>query len=135
MYLDWFIGTMKKTFNIEVKREDVGYEAHDFYHEEIDDLLIPAEHLEKLPNPLLIETLSMWMIKDTSRLLVTCWKMEQEKKCTKFGLRMGNKLLTRFMLTKRDSRHFLLQSYDKTIRIRIVFSRTDERQRFRMIFV
>lgn len=58
MYLDWFVGTMKGTFNIEVKREDVGYEAHDFYHEEIDDLLIPAEHLEKLSDPLLIETLS-----------------------------------------------------------------------------
>lgn len=58
MYLDWFIGTMKKTFDIEVKREEVGYEAYDFYHEEIDELLIPAEHLEKLPDPLLIETLS-----------------------------------------------------------------------------
>jgi hypothetical protein len=58
MYLDWFVGTMKKTFNIEVKREDVGYETNDFYHEEIDDLLIPAEHLVKLPDPLLIETLS-----------------------------------------------------------------------------
>lgn len=56
MYLDWFVETMKKTFNIEVKREDVGYEAYDFYYEEIDELLIPAEHLEKLPNPLLIET-------------------------------------------------------------------------------
>ncbi|WP_394141211.1 hypothetical protein [Cytobacillus oceanisediminis] len=49
MYLDWFAGTMKKIFNIEVKRADVGYEAYDFYHEEIDDLLIPAEHLVKLP--------------------------------------------------------------------------------------
>jgi hypothetical protein len=58
MYLDWFVGTMKKTFNIVVKREDVGYEVHDFYHEEVDDLLIPAEHLEKLPNPLLIEAIS-----------------------------------------------------------------------------
>lgn len=58
MYLDWFAETMKKRFNIEVNREDVGYEAYDFYHEEIDDLLIPAEHLVKLPNPLLIETLS-----------------------------------------------------------------------------
>ncbi|WP_254656545.1 hypothetical protein [Bacillus thermotolerans] len=58
MYLDWFAETMKMTFNIEVNRDDVGYEAYDFYHEEIDDLLIPAEHLEKLPNPLLIETLS-----------------------------------------------------------------------------
>ena len=58
MYLEWFAETMEKTFNIEVNREDVGYEAYDFYHEEIDDLLIPAEHLEKLPDPLLIETLS-----------------------------------------------------------------------------
>lgn len=24
MYLDWFVGTMRRTFNIEVKREDVG---------------------------------------------------------------------------------------------------------------
>lgn len=40
IYLDSFVGTMKKTFGIEVKREDVGYEAHDFYHEEIDDLVL-----------------------------------------------------------------------------------------------
>ena len=58
MYLDWFIGTMKKTFNIKVKREEVCYEAYDFYHDKLDDLLIPSEHLEKLPNPLLIEALS-----------------------------------------------------------------------------
>ena len=58
MYLDGFVGTMKKTFNIEVQREEIGFEAHDFYHEEIDELLIPAEHLEKLPNPLLIEAIS-----------------------------------------------------------------------------
>lgn len=57
MHLDWFVETMKKTFKIVVKRDDVGYEAYEFYHEEIDELLIPAEHLEKLPDPLLIETL------------------------------------------------------------------------------
>ncbi|WP_432354595.1 hypothetical protein [Sporosarcina sp. A2] len=57
MYVDWFVGTMKKTFNIEVNREDVSFEAYDFYHEELDDLLIPAKHLVKLPNPLLLETL------------------------------------------------------------------------------
>ncbi|WP_245602205.1 hypothetical protein [Peribacillus kribbensis] len=28
------------------------------HHEELDNSLIPAEHLEKLPNPLLIETIS-----------------------------------------------------------------------------
>ncbi len=58
MYLEWFVETMKKTFNIDVKTEEVGYVAYDFYQDEIDDLLIPAEHLKKLPDPLLIETLS-----------------------------------------------------------------------------
>ena len=58
MYLDWFVGTMKEKFGIEVKREEVGYEAYDFYREEIDELLIPLEHLEKIPEPMLIETLS-----------------------------------------------------------------------------
>jgi len=53
MYVDLFVGTMKKTFNIEVNREDVSFEAYDFYHEELDDLLIPAKHLVKIPNPLL----------------------------------------------------------------------------------
>jgi hypothetical protein len=56
--LKWFVGRMKKIFNVQVKTEDVSYEAYDFYHEELDDLLIPAKHLERLPDPLLIETLS-----------------------------------------------------------------------------
>jgi hypothetical protein len=58
MNLKWFVGRMKKNFNVEVKSEEVSYEAYDFYKEELDDLLIPAKHLEKLPDPLLIETLS-----------------------------------------------------------------------------
>ena len=57
-YVDWFVKRMKKTFNVTVKADEVGYEAYDFYHEDLDDLLIPSEHLEKLPNPLLLETLS-----------------------------------------------------------------------------
>lgn len=55
--MDWFVGTMKKTFNIEVNREDVSFEANEFFQEELDDLLIPAKHFVKLPNPLLLETL------------------------------------------------------------------------------
>ncbi|WP_191566719.1 hypothetical protein [Metabacillus idriensis] len=78
MYLDWFVGTMKKTFNIEVKRDDVGYDAYDFYHEELDDLLIPAEHLEKLPNPLLIETL--WYVDDKGNDWVAAYVLEEKTK-------------------------------------------------------
>jgi hypothetical protein len=48
---------MKKTFNIEVKEDEVSYETYDFYHENLDKLLIPAQHLEKQPNPLLFVTL------------------------------------------------------------------------------
>ncbi|WP_337019538.1 hypothetical protein [Oceanobacillus massiliensis] len=57
MNLDWFVRSMSKMFHIAVKEKDVGYEAYEFYHEELDDLLIPAEHLAKLPDPLLFETL------------------------------------------------------------------------------
>jgi hypothetical protein len=58
LYADWFVETMEKVFRIIVKKENVSYESYDFFHEEIDDLLVPAEHLEKLPDPLLLETLS-----------------------------------------------------------------------------
>jgi hypothetical protein len=57
-YVNWFVGRMKKLFDINVVEDDISYEAYDFYHEELDDLLIPAEHIEKLPDPLLLETLS-----------------------------------------------------------------------------
>lgn len=57
-YVNWFIVRMKKTFNTVVSYDEVSYEAYDFYHEDLDDLLVPAEHLKKLPNPLLFETLS-----------------------------------------------------------------------------
>ncbi|MBA2877176.1 hypothetical protein HNR63_000203 [Anoxybacillus kamchatkensis] len=53
--LEWFIEKMKRAFGVEVNMEEVGYEAYAFDHEEIDDLLIPAEHVAKLPNPLLLE--------------------------------------------------------------------------------
>jgi len=56
-YVDWFVGGMKKTFNIVVLKDEVSYEANEFYREDLDDLLILAEHLEKLSNPLLFETL------------------------------------------------------------------------------
>ncbi|MGD6875658.1 hypothetical protein [Bacillus infantis] len=57
-YINWFVERMKKTFNTVVSHDEVSYEDYDFYHEELDDLLVPAEHLQKLPNPLLFETLS-----------------------------------------------------------------------------
>jgi hypothetical protein len=58
IHLDWFVETMKKTFHIEVKSDEVSYEGYEFYHEELDDYLVPIEHLKMLPDPLLIETLS-----------------------------------------------------------------------------
>ncbi|MED3724480.1 hypothetical protein [Geobacillus stearothermophilus] len=55
--MDWFVRTMKRTFNVAANIDEVGYEAYEFYHEELDNYLVPEEHLEKLPNPLLFETL------------------------------------------------------------------------------
>lgn len=48
VYVNWFIRKMKKFFNTVVSQDGVCYEAYDFYHEDLDDLLIPAKHLESL---------------------------------------------------------------------------------------
>ncbi|WP_235888101.1 hypothetical protein [Neobacillus paridis] len=58
LHMNWFVRTMKRIFNVAVNIDEVGYEAYEFYHEELDNYLVPEEHLEKLPNPLLFETLS-----------------------------------------------------------------------------
>lgn len=50
LHMNWFVRTMKRTFNVAVNIEEVGYEAYEFYHEELDNYLVPEEHLEKLPN-------------------------------------------------------------------------------------
>ncbi|KIQ94698.1 hypothetical protein LH47_01166 [Anoxybacillus thermarum] len=57
LHIDWFVTAMKRTFNVAVNIDEVGYEAYELYHEELDNYLVPEEHLEKLPNPLLFETL------------------------------------------------------------------------------
>lgn len=76
---------MEKTFNVSVPEEEVGYECYDFYHDDLDDLLIPKEHLDKLPNPLLFETLiyvdesrNEWLAgivldEDTKEMLYEVW--------------------------------------------------------------
>lgn len=52
----WFFYRMKKSFQLEVQKENVSYEAHTLTHEDIDDSLIPVEHLDRLPNPLLLQS-------------------------------------------------------------------------------
>ena len=52
----WFIDRMKKTLHISVSNNIVSYEAYLFYHDDIDDSIIPIEHIRKLPNPLLLQT-------------------------------------------------------------------------------
>src|SRR5699024_5164410 len=52
----WFIRRIKRLFHTLAAKDDVSYEAYLFYHNDIDNSLIPAEHLSKLPNPLLLQT-------------------------------------------------------------------------------
>lgn len=49
----WFINRMKETLHVSVSKNNVSYKAYLFYHDDIDDSLIPVEPLSKLPNPLL----------------------------------------------------------------------------------
>ncbi|MED4360337.1 hypothetical protein [Geobacillus stearothermophilus] len=48
--LDWFIAKMKREFGVEVKGEEVGYEAYEFYHDEMDVVgcLSPVEVCRRL---------------------------------------------------------------------------------------
>lgn len=52
----WFLDRMANTFRANVSKHDLSYEAYMFYHEDIDDTIIPLEHLSKLPEPLLLQT-------------------------------------------------------------------------------
>ncbi|BDG37554.1 hypothetical protein [Saccharococcus caldoxylosilyticus] len=58
-HIDWFVRIMKRTFNVAVNIDEVGYEAYEFYHEELNNYLVPEEHLEKLPNPLLFGSIDV----------------------------------------------------------------------------
>ncbi|MGJ3203596.1 hypothetical protein [Geobacillus thermoleovorans] len=40
LHMDWFVRTMKRTFNVAVATDEVGYEAYEFYHEELDNYLV-----------------------------------------------------------------------------------------------
>jgi hypothetical protein len=82
---EWFVSRMKNTFQTEVLHNDVSCEEFDFYHDELDELLIPVEHLEKLPNPLILQSFSYidkhgyeWVAgvvedEETKRLLYEVW--------------------------------------------------------------
>ena len=88
---DWFIRRMKQIFQTEVVFDEIGYESYEFYHDELDDLLVPAEHLRKLPNPLTLRTFSYidkhgyeWIAgaveeAETQKLLYEVWIRNGEK--------------------------------------------------------
>jgi|SRR5699024_5075463 len=81
----WFIDRMKKKLYVSVSKHNVSYEAYLFYHDDIDDSLIPIEHLSQLPNPLLLQTYQHldlynndWIVgivieEDTRELLYEIW--------------------------------------------------------------
>lgn len=56
-FVEWFVHMMKSEFDVEVQPERIGSESTELYHDEIDETLIPPNHLEKLPDPLLFQTL------------------------------------------------------------------------------
>lgn len=52
----WFIERMKKTFHTIVPKKKVSCETYGFYHKDIDDSIIPVEHLRLLPDPLQLQS-------------------------------------------------------------------------------
>lgn len=92
MDFDYFRTTMKRTFQKEINPDDVSYESFDFHHEELDDLHIPENHLKKLPDPLLFETLSY--IDDEGYEWIAGFVMEKEsgKKLYEVWIKNGEQL-------------------------------------------
>ncbi|MCM3478953.1 hypothetical protein [Caldibacillus thermoamylovorans] len=56
-YIELFTNQMKIQFNLMVNVDEVSYEGISLFHDEIDESFIPREHLQRLQNPLLIETI------------------------------------------------------------------------------
>lgn len=52
----WFMKQMQDRFQLETVEKDVSYEAYLFYHEDIDEAIIPTEDLKHLPDPMLLQT-------------------------------------------------------------------------------
>ena len=92
LHMDWFVRTMERTFNVAVNIDEVGYEAYEFYHDEIDELLVPAEHLEKLPNPLLLEALMYVDAEGYEWIAGVVVNEEMRKKLYEVWIKDGKKL-------------------------------------------
>jgi hypothetical protein len=86
-YMDWFVWTMKKTFNIEISIEDVSYQVYTFDHEDLEGLFIPQAHLEKLPKSFLFETLSYVDHKDNRWIAGVVLEEETGKKLYELWIR------------------------------------------------
>ncbi|MGE7660261.1 hypothetical protein ACQKL6_00960 [Peribacillus sp. NPDC097197] len=55
--LDWFVKTLENEFHIEADKRQISYEGSELYLDEIDELLIPPDMLNGLPEPFLFETM------------------------------------------------------------------------------
>lgn len=89
MYMVWFEETMKKVFNIKVNKDDLSMEGYKLHHEEIDENLIPSEHLVHLPNPLFIELVSYSDPKQNEWIAGYVISEEKEKKIYEIWLKNG----------------------------------------------
>lgn len=56
-FVEWFVHMMRSKFGVEVHPEKIGSEYTELYHDEIDEALIPPNHLEAIPDPLLFQIL------------------------------------------------------------------------------
>ncbi|MCP3761430.1 hypothetical protein NLX67_03365 [Domibacillus sp. A3M-37] len=55
--INWFIEGFRKMTGQTVASEEIGYEAVELFQDEIGHEFIPPNHLAKLPDPMLIETM------------------------------------------------------------------------------
>lgn len=53
--LQWFMDTLQSEFSTEVKVNDIGVEATEFGLDEVEDIFVPSELFDALPETLVYE--------------------------------------------------------------------------------
>ncbi|MED4464483.1 hypothetical protein [Metabacillus fastidiosus] len=55
--INWFVKTLEKEFLVAIDGNQISFEGHELYLDEIDESLVPKEMLKGFPDSILVETM------------------------------------------------------------------------------
>lgn len=91
--VNWFVGILKDKFHVQVNHDQVSYEGTELYVDEIDELLVPKELMENMPEALIFETMLVYDEEGTEWLGVVALHPETNEWCLQVILKEGEPVL------------------------------------------